>query len=109
MEWALLCDGVPRDEIYAVLETEAGQARPLAKLDTIKEDVVWWSAGAETPRLLTDGQPEDQFALFITGGGPSTEMLWTIDFKPGSVAGFRQPCLPTNAHQSCGECRQHQP
>ena len=29
----------------------------------IKEDVVWWSAGAETPRLLTDGQPEDQFAL----------------------------------------------
>ena len=47
----------------AVLETEAGQARALAKLDTIKEDVVWWSAGAETPRLLTDGQHEDQFAL----------------------------------------------
>ncbi|MBR9841797.1 MAG: extracellular solute-binding protein [Rhodobacteraceae bacterium] len=56
MEWALLCDGVPKDEVYNVLETEAGQEQALAKLDTIKDSVVWWSAGADTPQLLADGE-----------------------------------------------------
>jgi len=56
LEWALYCDGVAKDDIYDVLETEAGQVRALAKLDTIKDDVIWWSAGAETPQLLADGE-----------------------------------------------------
>ena len=56
MEWALICDGVAFDEVYDVLETEEGQDRALAKLDTIKDDVVWWSAGADTPQLLADGE-----------------------------------------------------
>lgn len=54
VEWALLCDGVPKDEIYEVLETEEGVNRALAKLGTIKDQVIWWSAGAETPQLLAD-------------------------------------------------------
>jgi putative spermidine/putrescine transport system substrate-binding protein len=56
MEWALLCDGVPKDQVYDVLETEEGVERALAKLGTIKDQVVWWSAGAETPQLLADGE-----------------------------------------------------
>ena len=56
MEWALFCDGVAKDEIYDVLDTDEGVARALAKLDTIKDSVVWWSAGAETPQLLADGE-----------------------------------------------------
>ena len=56
MEWALLCDGVPKAELYDVLATEAGQNRALAKLDTIKAHVIWWSAGADTPQLLADGE-----------------------------------------------------
>jgi putative spermidine/putrescine transport system substrate-binding protein len=39
MEWALLCDGVAKDDVYSVLETEEGQAQALAKLDTIKDNV----------------------------------------------------------------------
>ncbi|GGB46352.1 spermidine/putrescine ABC transporter substrate-binding protein [Roseibium aquae] len=54
MEWALLCDGVAKEDVYDVLETEEGQDRAFAKLDTIKDSVVWWSAGAETPQLLAD-------------------------------------------------------
>jgi len=54
MEWALLCDGVAKEDVYDVLETEEGQDRAFAKLDTIKDNVVWWSAGAETPQLLAD-------------------------------------------------------
>jgi putative spermidine/putrescine transport system substrate-binding protein len=56
MEWALLCDGVAKEDVYDVLETEDGVSRALAKLGTIKDQVVWWSAGAETPQLLADGE-----------------------------------------------------
>ncbi|AWI84236.1 spermidine/putrescine ABC transporter substrate-binding protein [Alloyangia pacifica] len=56
MEWALYCDGVAKDEIYDVLATPEGQDQALAKLDTIKDSVVWWSAGADTPQLLADGE-----------------------------------------------------
>ncbi len=56
MEWALLCDGVAKDEIYDVLATEEGQQQALDKLDTIKDQTVWWSAAAEPPQLLADGE-----------------------------------------------------
>lgn len=56
MEWALLCDGVAKDDIYDVLATSEGQEKALAKLDTIKDEVIWWSAGADTPQLLADGE-----------------------------------------------------
>ena len=56
MEWALMCDGVAKADVYDVLATDEGQARAFAKLDTIKGDVIWWSAGADTPQLLADGE-----------------------------------------------------
>ncbi|MDF1856324.1 extracellular solute-binding protein [Pseudooceanicola sp.] len=56
MEWALLCDGVAKDAVYDVLATEAGQQQALDKLGTIKDQVIWWSAGADTPQLLADGE-----------------------------------------------------
>ncbi|MBY6056961.1 extracellular solute-binding protein [Leisingera daeponensis] len=56
MEWALYCDGVAKEEIYDVLGTDEGVEQALAKLDTIKDQVVWWTAGAETPQLLADGE-----------------------------------------------------
>lgn len=56
LEWALLCDGVAKDDLYNVLSTPEGVQKALAKLDTIKKDVIWWSAGAETPQRLADGE-----------------------------------------------------
>ena len=56
MEWALICDGVAKDDVYDVLATEEGQQQALDKLSTIKDDVIWWSAGADTPQLLADGE-----------------------------------------------------
>ena len=56
VEWALLCDGVAKEDLYDVLETPEGIDRALAKLDTIKDHVVWWSAAAEVPQLLADGE-----------------------------------------------------
>ncbi|MFQ8430943.1 extracellular solute-binding protein [Amaricoccus sp. W119] len=54
LEWALLCDGVTKDELYDVLSTPEGVDKALAKLGTIKGQTIWWSAGAEAPQLLAD-------------------------------------------------------
>lgn len=56
MEWALICDGVDPDKIYDVLATDEGVDRALKKLGTIKDHVVWWTKGAQTPQLLADGE-----------------------------------------------------
>jgi putative spermidine/putrescine transport system substrate-binding protein len=52
LEWALMADGVPTDQVYKVLGTKEGVDRAFAKLDTIKGDIVWWTAGAQPPQLL---------------------------------------------------------
>ena len=56
LEFALMGDGVPVDEVYAVLDTDAGIERAFRKLDTIKDDIVWWEAGAQPPQMLADGE-----------------------------------------------------
>jgi len=55
LEWALIADGVPADEVYDVLATEEGQARAFAKLDTIKDHIVWFDSWSQAPQLLNDG------------------------------------------------------
>nr|WP_254440605.1 ABC transporter substrate-binding protein [Ruegeria sp. HKCCA6837] len=55
MEWALLADGVAPNEVYDVLSTDEGQARAFAKLDTIKDDIVWYDSWSQAPVLLNDG------------------------------------------------------
>ena len=56
LEFALMADGVPRDEVYATLGTPEGVSRAFRKLDTIKDQVVWWEAGAQPPQMLADGE-----------------------------------------------------
>jgi len=56
LEWALMADGVPLDKIYDTLSTPAGVDRAFAKLDTIKDDLLWWEAGAQPPQMLADGE-----------------------------------------------------
>ena len=56
LEWALIADGVPAGEVYDVLSTPEGVDRAFAKLDTIRDSVIWWSTGADTPQRLADGE-----------------------------------------------------
>lgn len=51
LEAALMADGIAPDDLYP-LDVD----RALAKLDTIKDDIVWWSDGDESIRLLTSGE-----------------------------------------------------
>lgn len=51
LEMALLADGVPADQLYP-LDLD----RAFAKLDTIKDDLVFWDTGASSQNLITSGE-----------------------------------------------------
>lgn len=55
LEWALIADGVPPEEVYDVLDTPEGVERAFAKLDTIKNQVMWWLKGDVPVKLLSEG------------------------------------------------------
>jgi putative spermidine/putrescine transport system substrate-binding protein len=56
LEIALIGDGVAPADVYKVLGTPAGVDRAFKKLDTIKNDLVFWKAGAQPPQLLASGE-----------------------------------------------------
>ncbi|MBN33327.1 MAG: spermidine/putrescine ABC transporter substrate-binding protein [Rhodospirillaceae bacterium] len=58
IEMALVADGVPTGEVYSYLEENEDEAldRAFAKLDSIRDDIIWWETGAMAPQLLADGE-----------------------------------------------------
>ena len=83
LEFALMADGVPTGQVYVVLRTKEGIDRAFRKLDEIKPHVkVWWTAGAQPPRLLTDGEVRYTTAYNgriyypIVKEGKNFEMMW---------------------------------
>lgn len=82
LEMALMADGVPAAEVYAMLETDEGIDRAFAMLDKIKGDTIWWEAGAQPPQLLADGEVSMStayngriFAAQVAEGKPF-EIVW---------------------------------
>ncbi|HEY5238622.1 MAG TPA: extracellular solute-binding protein [Rhizomicrobium sp.] len=55
LELALLADGVKPADVYATLETPDGLKRALAKLNTIRPFVVWWTHSSEPIAMLHSG------------------------------------------------------
>lgn len=51
IEAALMADGVAAEDLYP-LDLD----RAFAKLDTIKDDIIWWSSGAQSQQLLASGE-----------------------------------------------------
>lgn len=56
LEFALLADGVDKDEVYEVLSTPEGVDRAFRKLEELKPNLVWWEAGAQPLQLLASGE-----------------------------------------------------
>ena len=56
LEWALMADGVAVADVYKVLATPGGVDRAFKKLDTIKSNIVWWTAGSQPAQLLASGE-----------------------------------------------------
>lgn len=56
LEMALLADGVAPKDVYEVLSHPQGIARALAKLDTLKGEIVWYDSAADAAAMLDDGR-----------------------------------------------------
>jgi putative spermidine/putrescine transport system substrate-binding protein len=56
LEMALMADGVPPAQVYAVLGTPAGVDRAFRKLDGMKSDIAWFERGAQPPQWLASGE-----------------------------------------------------
>lgn len=95
LEWALIADGVPIKEVGQILATPEGVDRAFKKLDTIKKDIIWWTAGAQAPQLLADGQVVMTAAFngriydAVKNGGKHFEIVWDAE-----VAGWAYWVIP---------------
>ncbi len=82
LEFALMADGVAPDQVYDLLATPEGVDQAFAKLDTIKDNVIWWEAGAQPPQLLADGEVSMAFAFngrifnAAQGEGKPFKIVW---------------------------------
>jgi putative spermidine/putrescine transport system substrate-binding protein len=56
IEMALVADGVDPDRVYDVMSTPEGIDRAFAKLDSIKEHIVFWSSGDEPLELVSNNE-----------------------------------------------------
>ena len=56
IEMSLMADGVSPANVNSVMNTSAGIDRAFAKLDTIKDHVVFWSSGSKPLELVTSGE-----------------------------------------------------
>jgi putative spermidine/putrescine transport system substrate-binding protein len=65
LELALLADGVRPADVYATLSTNAGIGRALAKLDTLRGSIRWWTRTSEPAEMLQDGRAV--FATILNG------------------------------------------
>ena len=56
LEWALLAEGVPPEQVYSLLSTDRGLRLAFRKLDTIRDDILWWDDPAEPAQMLAEGR-----------------------------------------------------
>lgn len=80
LEMALLADGVAPGEVYRMLETAEGLARAFAKLDTIRDVVVWTDSAKENLERVRTGQ-----AVFATALNGDVHDAALHGFKPGVI------------------------
>ncbi len=82
MEWALMADGVKREDVYSTLETAEGIERALAKMDAIRPGLKLWQTGREPVRLINDGDVTMSMVWATTGAiaskeeGANFSMVW---------------------------------
>ncbi len=77
LPFAALGDGVPVDQLFP-LDLD----RAFKTLDRIKDDTIWWEAGAQAPQLLQDN--EAQYAISWSGRVAGKEGV-TISFNQGML------------------------
>ena len=82
IEMALVADGVKAKDVYEVMSTPEGIDRAFAKLDSIKDDVVFWSAGSKPLELVSSGEVvmaiayNGRIGAAILSEGKDFEYIW---------------------------------
>ena len=56
LEWALMAEGVPINQIYDLLSTDRGMRLAFRRLDSIRDHIVWWDDPKEPAALLKSRQ-----------------------------------------------------
>jgi len=77
LEFALMADGVKPADLYT---PKLDVDRALKKLDTIKDDIVWWDSGAQSQELIGSG--EVAMSMIWNGRGYSAKHT---DNKPVEI------------------------
>ena len=95
LELALLADGVKPRDVYTTLSAPQGVARALAKLDTIRPDLIWWTDSAEPAKMLADGRTAyatmPNWAVFdadTQNAGPKLGIIWDRQLYEVEVLGI---------------------
>jgi len=82
IEMALVADGVKASKVYDVMSTPEGIDRAFAKLDTIKDHVVFWSAGSKPLELVSSGEVvmaiayNGRIGAAVLSEGKDFEYIW---------------------------------
>ena len=82
LEWALLAEGVPPEQVYGLLSTDRGLRLAFRRLDTIRDDIVWWEDPAEPAEMLADGRAvmaagfNGRFSSMAQRGRAPIDIVW---------------------------------
>lgn len=56
LEWALMAEGVPPEQVYDLLSTDRGLRLAFRQLEALRDHIIWWDEAGEAPRLLAEGR-----------------------------------------------------
>ncbi len=97
LEWALMAEGVPINQIYDLLSTDRGMRLAFRRLDSIRDHIVWWDDPKEPAALLKsrqvvmssgfngrffDAQTHGDTITMIWGGQIVDWDVWVVPLKP---------------------------
>jgi len=119
IEMALIADGVKAKKVYEVMSTPEGIDRAFAKLDTIKDHVVFWSAGSKPLELVSSGEVvmalayNGRIGAAILSEGKDFEYIWdgTVleqEYLVAIKGGNEAEALEFMAHASSAESNAEQ-
>jgi len=119
IEMALIADGVKASKVYDVMSTPEGIDRAFAKLDTIKDHVVFWSSGSKPLELVSSGEVvmalayNGRIGAAILSEGKGFEYIWdgTVleqEYLVAIKGGNEAEALEFMAHASSAESNAEQ-
>ncbi len=82
LEMALVADGVQPTDVYKVLDTPNGIERAFSKLNSLGDQVVFWSSGAEPIKLIESGRAamavayNGRVSSAILSDGANYKIVW---------------------------------